>query len=688
MTDHNINAGTGAAGAGNPLLSPYAVPPLDRIRPEHYQPAVDRALAEVTRRLAAVKAAPASFADTVVPLESLFDPLNDILCLLSNAGNNAYSKALSAVDGAISVQVSDFSKRVFQDRDLGALFQSVYAQRDTLPLGDDDRTVLRDLYWEFESAGAFLAPAGQDRIRAIDAELIRLANLFRDNLQAAPLQQAVLVTDRAELAGLSEDDVALLAQQARENGHGEGWLFIPERLLVDEWLEKAEDSGFRRKMVEALARMGTQAPYDNEPVIAAMHGLRHEFANLLGYADYASFARTRTMKDLAAARDLLDRVGKAALPQFEADMRRLESFAAAQGGPAQLAPWDVPFWAAKERAALYRFDANDFARYLPLERVLQGMFREATAVGGLDYAESTGKYPVMHPDTRTFDVTDRATGTKAILHVDLYARAGVKTGGAWMDMIQAGDGTRPAVIILNMNIGRPPGGGEPLVALSQYETLYHENGHALQGLVAWQSKYRSLNGVYGPSDFIEIHSIINESRGTVRDNLMAHARDPATGKAPDAALLDAMEKSAGHFASRELLKIVQNAARDLAWHMTAPGDYRGTRALEDAVAFASPYMEHIRAYDLTRFSHIFDSPRGAYCAAYVDYLVAQEHAADGFAPMKDAPYDAAWLARLRELYNPAAGSAAGDWAGRYRAYRGRDATTDAMLRDAGIAPAP
>lgn len=673
----------------NPLLSRTAIPAFDAVKPEDYQPAVDLALAGVQDKLAAIKAAPASFANTVVPLESLFDELNDIMDVLYLATANTYTKQLGDIQSEVQVQISDLTKTVYQDRDLGALFQQVYSQRDTLPLGADDRTILRDLYWQFESSGAFLSQAGQDRIRAIDAELIKLAATFHDNLQAAPKQQAVLITDRAELAGLSDDEIEILEKHARDNGHAQGWLFLPERLLVDEWLEKAEVSSFRRKMLESLERMGTQAPYDNEPVVAQMQKLRHEYADLLGYPNYASFARTRTMKNLDEAEELLDQVGKAALAKFEDDMHQLEQFSASNGGPAKLEPWDVPFWAAKQRTALYHFDAAEFSKYLPMENVLQGMFKQAGIVGNVDYVESAGKYPVVHPDIRTYDVTDRATGNKSILHVDLYARPGTKSGGAWMSQLQAGSATRPAIIILNMNISKPSGGKTPLVALSQLDTTYHENGHSLQGLVAQRSKYRSLNSVYGPSDFIEIHSIINEPRATLHDNLLSYARHVDTGLPPDAATLAAMEASSSHFQARELLKLVQNAKRDLAFHMTAPEDYKGTKQIEADVAFDSPYQDHIRAYTMTRFGHLFEEARGAYVAAYVDYLIAQEHAADGFEPVKDDPYNPAWLARLREFYNPAAGSPVGDWAQRYRDYRGRDATPDAMLRRAGaLPPAP
>jgi peptidyl-dipeptidase Dcp len=706
----------------NPLLEDHAIPPFDRILNEHYKPAITQELAAIETRLAEIKAKPASFENTVVPLEKLFSKVSDIMMLLGNANLNTYSKERSEIEGDIDVTVSDFSKKVYQDRELGRLFQDVYRQRDSLPLDGDDRTVLRDIYWEFESCGAFLSADDQDRIRAIDADLLKAAQTFRDNMQAAPSQQSILITDRAELAGLSEDEIAGLQAQSMDHARrltmtpdelkakGLGptyisgdiadvlkaalvsgdfsncYLFVPERLLVDEWLEKAENSDFRRKICVALEGIGTQAPFDNEPVIADLHKLRQEYATLLGYPNYASFARTRTMKTLAEAQDLLQKVADAALPKFEEEVRALETFSADHGGPAKLEPWDVPYWATRQAQALYNFDANAFSSYLPIKNVMDGLLEEAALVGGLEYRESTGKYPMLHPDMQTYDVINPQTGRKSILCVDLYARPGTKVGGAWMNTIQAADGDRPAIIIFNMNFSQPAAGKQALIALSQLETTYHEDGHARHGLEAVNSKYRSLNNVYGPGDFFELQSMINESRGVLRENMKKHARHIVTGLPPDDAMLDTMEAASGHFRSRELLKIVQNSFRDLAFHSTAPENYQGTKALEKSVAFDSPYMDHIRAYSCTRFTHPFDSARGSYCAGYVNYLIAQEHAEDGAAFMNEGPYDPQRLKKLRDLYNPAAGRF-GDFAGRYRDFRGRDATPAAMLRKAGIGPA-
>ncbi len=669
----------------NELLSPGPIPALDKIKPEDYMPAIDVAIESVKQKLQKMKgdtSAP-TFANTVVPLESLFDDVTYILGILSNESSNCRSDALDKVEEAVSIKVSAFEKDVFQDQDMGKRFQAVYKQRDKLPLDDDDKAILRDIYHQFEASGALLPPAGQKRIREIDEQLISLAQKFTTNIKESPLEVAVLITDPAELAGLSKEEKERLESNARENGHKTGWLFIPERLMVDELLERAENSSFRKKICESLEQIGKTPKHNNSPVITEMQKLRYEYAQLLGYENYAEFSRSRAMtKSLAEVRDLLKEVEDKALPKFEEEMRSLEKFASENGGPKKLEPWDVPYWATKQREALYHFDSNAFSKNLPLENVLKGMFNEAGRVFGLEFRESTGKYPVMNPDIRTFDVINKETGKpQGILHLDLYARPGSKSGGAWMNQVQAKTDDKPNIVIFNMNIMKPPAGKEPLVALGQYGTMYHEFGHTLQGLLGLNVKYRSLQGTNAPADFVEFHSMVNEHRATVEENLRTYALNVDTGLPPDKKTIDALVGSQSYFASRELLKLVQNSLRDLEVHSLKPADYKGDQAVEDAVALKSPYAAHIRPYSLTRFDHLFADPHSGYAAGYVKYLIAQEHAADGFAPFEGNPYDLVWSKRLKDLYSRGSG---GEPAELYKEYRGRAATPAAMLKDAGI----
>lgn len=670
----------------NTLFNPASpVPDFASFTAADFLPALDIALAEVEKKVRAIKAdtrAP-DFQNTVVPLESLFAETSRLGALLSNLSLNAYSDEIAKVEEAFNLKCAAASNAVFQDPVLGQRFRAVYAT--ATPADADDKAILKSLYRRFETSGALLDAAGQARVSEIEATLISLCTRFNDNLNKAPKQQAVLVTDPAELAGLSVDDIEKLRQQAEEEGHAEGWLFIPERLLVDEWLETAEHPGFRRKMLESLNRIGTEAPYDNRPIIDEMQKLRAEYAALLGYDSYAACARVTAMHDdLDAVYKMISDTVAKCLPKFEADMRALETFAAINGGPPRLEPADVPFWAAKQRKAVYAFDAADFAKYLPLENVLESLFAEAGHLFGVTFKEVKG-HSTIHPDIAVYEVTNIKTGAReGYLHMDHFARPGEKGGGAWMNVLQPKGEGRENIIICNMNLSKPSAGRPCLVPLGQYVTFFHEMGHCLHGLLGTNVKYASQEGTNCPTDYVEFHSTVNEARALLRQNLEKFAVNPEDGSRPPANVLDSLLASEKHFKVHGMLRLLQNSLRDLAFHATSPADYKGTEAVEESVKIDSPYADHIRPYPLTRFSHLFSDPLGGYAAGYVNYALAEILATDGFVPFQNDPYNKEQAAKLEALYRRGAG---GDHAEIYRSFRGRDATPEALLVDLGVVAA-
>jgi peptidyl-dipeptidase Dcp len=662
----------------NPLLAPTRLPPLDKVQPAHFLPAIDAALERMTEKVQEIKAAPPGFATTVVPLAGLFEDVSRIGAILNTFVSNAYTPELSALQEQADARIDAAGKTVFQDPELGARFDAVWqAKKDALNLDADDKAILRHLHDDFEDNGAFLPPEGQQGLRALDERLITLARQFGDNLLAAADQQAVLVTDAGELKGLSPDEIESFAANAREKGHAAGWRVTPERLLVDELLERAESPAFRKKIFDALGRMGTEEPYDNRPVVREMMEKRHEVAQLLGYPSFAAYTRKDGLvPGLDGTLKLMNALAEKALPKFESDMRELEKFAGTK-----LEPWDVPYYAAKQRQALYGFDANDFAKYLELEHVLSGMFSEAGHLHGIDFKEARG-HAAVHPDVRVFEVTDHATGAEVgLLHVDVFARAGTKSGGAWMELLQPAGGNGPPVVSFNMNVIKPPPGRPALVGLAQAETAYHELGHCIHGLLGTHVKYPSLQGTEGAGpDYIEIFSMINEPRAFLKENLRAHARHVETGLPPDDALIDRLTGSKNHFLAAQHLRGIQNGLRDLAFHSAGPGG--DEQAVDASAMLKSPYALHLRPYGFARFDHLFSSGRGGYAAAYVDYTIAQVHAADGYAPFLKDPYDPEQAKKLTAFYRRGSG---GDPAETYRAYRGRDALPDAMLEELGVA---
>lgn len=669
----------------NPLLdTSVPVPDYPSIKPEHFQPALEVILAETKAKAEEIKATPgpATFENTIIPLEKLFHRLTDLRYTLLFLSQNANSAELATVKEAVYSQISDFKKTIFQDPVLGARFRKVFDEQDSLPLDDDDRRLLKVLGGQFETNGGSLKTEPErQKLRDIDQKLISLSAQFHRNHQDGTVEQAVQVTDPAQLAGLTETDLEAFAEEAKKAGK-DGWLIVPERLLVDGLLERAADAGLRKDVFEALLRVGKSEKYDNRPVLKQMQQLRHERAQLLGYGNYAEFARARNMyTNLADIQALLEDTAAKALVKFEDDMRKLEEFSAAHGGPTKLEPSDVPYWAAQQQKELYDFDSGAFAKYLELESVINGFFRHCKRELGLTF-QPANNYPVPHPDIRSYDVFDNTGKFVSVLMVDLHPRSGTKDNGAWAEHAQLPAEGKPGILVLNMNILKAASGPTVVSSADDVDTIYHEGGHDLHGMLGTNTKYRSLIGFQGPADLAEFFSNVNENWSRRRENIADYARDWKTGAPVPASLLDARDTATKHFKAFGILRLAQNAIWDIAFHTTDPKDYTTDGDLEEKFAVNSPYARHIRPYNLTRFDHLFAEEPSDYAAGYCNYLLSEILAAHGYEMFKEkGAYDPDSCAKLFNFY---AGGSGGDYFQRYLDFRGEAATPDALLRNAGI----
>jgi Zn-dependent oligopeptidase len=633
----------------NPLLQPYTVPPMDMVKAEHFEPAIDVALEEAGKKLAALKADSSTpdFENTVVALDQLLNNVNRVQYVLGTLITSKYDDELIALEEVINKKVAEFTKTVYQDKALADRFQAV-----AKPTAGEDQTLYKDISDTFESEGAFLAVEGQQRIKEIDDRLITLASKFMDNLNKGTQQQAVLFTDKEDIAGLPESVVSALRESAQEAGHNEGWLVVPERLQVDMLLDLGASRNFRQKVYEALGCVGTQEPHDNEPIIKEILGLRQERAKMLGYPDHASYALSSTMAgSINRANEFMDAVTDKALPKFEETVRLVQAFAAANDGPRKLEAWDLPYWAAQYKEKNYGFDAAKYSEYLPLDNVIDGFFKTAERVFDVQFKENT-TYPKYHDDVRTYDVTSNKTGEHlGIIYADFFARDN-KQGGAWMSELQTKSEGHPNIVTMNLNLMKPEAGKTTLLSIDDMNTLFHEGGHAMHGLIGTNTRHASLRGVNGSSDYIEFFSTVMESWMTEKDALDTYARHYKTGeKLPDE-LFEAMKRSDTFLAESKALKVAQNARRDFAFHTADPAKYTTSKALEDAADFKHPLSAHIRSYPLNRWSHLFSDGLSDYASCYYGYLWSEGLASLGFKPFQQkGTYDRQSSDRLARMYS-------------------------------------
>jgi len=667
----------------NPLLGDYSIPPYDRIKPAHFLPALDKALEKAEKKFAAIKAdaPPASFHNTVVPLDTLFSDIDQIGSIFSTCHNSRKSDEMEKISVALSTRIAAFAKKCFQDEQLGARFQSI-----PMPADAEDKVLLHKFAYRFKTEGAFkndgsrLSAAGRKSLNRLDDRLIKLCAAFEGNLAKGAVRQAVPITDMQELKGLSDSMLSAFRKDAEEAGK-EGWLIIPKRLQVESLLEMARSRDLRQRVFEALNRIGAEEPCDNAPLVKEILALRHQRAQLLGYPDYAAYALEPTMAgNLARAQDLMDKVAKAALPKFERTVREVCEYAGRHGGPHTLEPYDLPYWSSLCREEKYGYDARKLSEYLPLENVIKGFFETASRTFGVTFSENRS-YPRLDSSVQTYDVHDSRTHSFiGILYADIYARA-EKTDGAWMDNLQAKSTDRPRIVSLNMNLPRPAPGKPAFLSIEEAETLFHEGGHTMHGLLGTKTRYACLQGTSGSSDYTEIHSNLMENWVHDPQGLKSFARNPAGEPVPDK-LLAAFIESGTFAAERQKLLIIQNARRDFLAHSQEPAPNQSASDIEKAADFDHPLAEHIRSYPLTRFSHLFSDPLSGYAAGYYGYLWSEAHALTAFKTLNEEGLSSPQIApRMAAFYG--AGSSQ-EYNRCYEALNGGPSTPQALLESIGI----
>lgn len=566
----------------NALLQPGAVPAFDTITEEDFLPALDEAFAEAQKAFEAVRdnMDEPGFENTVVPFDKMFSDVTSLFNVLYIYFSCAKTDGIPAILEEAQNRDDEFFKAIYQDRKMGARFKAVYDLRDELALDDQDIWFLENLYRSFENNGAFLDAAGQSRLKEIDAALIAESMRFNENVDNARKQQAFLITDPAQLKGVPDDKIAAFAENARNNAQV-GWRFVPERLLVDELLECAENRDFRRRMHEAMDAVGTVSPYDNRDIIQKMQALRHERAQLLGYDNYAESHLAGTMAGSVGRVDkLIDDTLASLIPSFEKDIAVLQAWVSDQGGPV-MEPWDVAYYTTRYKNEVLKFDNEAYARCFTLDNVMAGWLKHAEKSMNMSF-EKTGEYPVWDPSVTVYKTIDHDTGKEGVLYFDLFARDN-KCGGAWMSEAQTAspEKGRLNAITFNMNLVKPDGGQTVYISPDQISTFYHEGGHALNGLKGTEAKYSSRAGTGNGSDYVEIHSMISENWPFHPDVLSTYASVPAD-------LLKAKAQSDAFMAAAPMLRLVQNARRDLKFHSISPDAYGSDKAIEAAARSIQP----------------------------------------------------------------------------------------------------
>ena len=653
-----------SCGNKNPFLSgwdtPYGIPDFTQIEESHYIPAIEYGIRQQQEEIDAIIAnqeAP-TFANVVEAYERSGAVLDRVSMLLFNVSESDATESLQKIVEEALPLISVHSDNIFMNPDFFKKVEVLYNDIDNLGLNQEQRMTLKNLYNSFVKNGIALGEAEQARMREINMELSSLSNTFGNNL-------------------LAENNAF-----AEEFG-----------VSVSEYggaMASTEDRALREKMFKAYASRGNNGnEYDNKELIVKTMALRVEKAKLLGYETPAHMILADKMAGSpVTVETFLESILAPAIAKAEEEIADMQVFmnedikAGILPAGSTIQPWDWAYYTEKVRKAKYALDEEQTKPYFQMENVRQGVFDLTTKLWGLQY-EKLEDIPVYHPDVEGFKVTDADGSLIGVILTDYFPRA-TKRGGAWMtnfvnQEVLDGKDIRPVIVNVG-NFAKPVDGKPSLLSLDNVETLFHEYGHALHGLLS-QCTYKSVSGTSVARDFVELPSQIMENWAFQKEVLADYARHYETGEIIPDALVEKIE-AAGNFNQGFMTtELAAASLLDLKWHMLSSVEGLDPMAFEAAACKEMGLIDEIiPRYRSTYFAHIFS---GGYSAGYYSYLWAEVLDKDAFELfMQKGIFDKETAMSFRHNVLEKGGS--DEPMDLYRRFRGADPDSGALLRGRGL----
>jgi peptidyl-dipeptidase Dcp len=697
----------------NPLLSPWegphALPPFSELKVEHFEPAFARALAQHRAEVDAIahQPAPPEFDNTIAALDAAGALLARIDAVFSNLCSSETSPDLQAVERQMAPVLAAHGNAIYLNEALFRRIDTLHTKRDALELDAESMRLLERVHLDFVRAGAKLAPQDRARHAQIVERLAALTTRFAQNVLADESRHTLVLHDEAELAGLPAFVRNAARQAARERGLGAQaddaagpWVVTPSRSHVLPFLTFSSRRDLRENAWRLWVSRGEHAgEHDNRPIAREILALRQEQARLHGMASYADFALADSMaRTQDAVAQLLQRVWQPALRMAERDRAALLDLARCSAQEAGASPseaaalsieeWDWRYYAEKLRQRDYELDEAELKPYFPLDAMVRAAFDCAQRLFGLHFV-ARRDLPLYHPDVNFYEVYQgaREAGGRLIglfLH-DNFARPS-KRSGAWMGTYRLQSrrvsGERVLPLVVNNNNFAKAAEGEPtLLSVDDARTLFHEFGHAMHGLLS-DVRYQRLAGTNVLRDFVELPSQLFEHWIGEPEVLRRHARHHRTGEPLPEVFIERLQAARRFNQAYETLRYTAAALVDMAVHACSQG-------VDDIVAFEAAELQRHGLppgiginHRLVHFQHLFSG--ASYAAGYYVYLWAEVLDCDAWQAFAEAggPFDPRVAQRLREHILSRGDSCEPGEA--YRAFRGRDAQVEPMLRERGL----
>ncbi len=623
----------------NPLLAewdtPHETPPFSKIKLEHFEPAIDAAIACARAEIEAIVTNPAkpTFGNTIVALERNGELLGRVSGVFYNLMGTEATPEMQEVAQRIQPKLTELGNDISLNPALFERVKAVY-EKPGFGLSKIDKKLLEDTYKGFARGGAALSEEDKALYRQYSNELAALTLQFGQNALKATNAYTLNITDPKQVEELPDFVKEGLAADAKARGE-KGWTVTLQAPSYIPFLTYSSNRALKEQLWKASNSRALGGEFDNSEVIKGIVNTRLKIANLLGYETYADYVlEERMAENKATVNGFLNELLTATKEYADKDYRTISDYAASKGFEGELMPWDWAYYNEQYKDEKYALSDELVKPYFKLENVKKGVFMLANKLYGLNFTE-TKEIEGYHPETTVYEVTDRDGRFMAVLYLDFHPRA-TKRAGAWMtdfrgSKIVDGVETRPLVSLV-MNFSKPTESKPALLTFDEVETFLHEFGHGLHGILA-EGEYGSMTGTSVYRDFVELPSQIMENWATEKEFLDLWAEHYETGEKMPSEIIDRIVAAQNYLAAYANVRQLSFGISDMAWHMLTEPFEGDVEQFEQQAMASTQVLPVVEGTAMApAFTHIFS---GGYAAGYYGYKWAEVLEADAFSMFKE-----------------------------------------------------
>ncbi len=675
----------------NPFLNdygtPYNIPPFEKITPEHFMPAVEEGMNSHSAEVKAIvnNPEPPSFENTIARLDYSGELLRNVTTVFHNLNSANTNPQIQAIAKEMAPKLSTHYDNIRLNEGLFARVKAVYESPEGKSLTGERKQLLEETYKDFIRGGANLSFEQKKRFREINSRLSVLTLQFGENVLKETNQYQLVVTKKADLAGLPQNLIDQAAETATKAGKKGQWVFTLHNPSVMPFLQFADNRKLREEIYNAyISRGNNNNDLDNKDLIKELAALRLERAKMLGYESHAAYVLEDNMaKNAGNVTKLLNQLWEPAIARAKTEAADLQAIIDREGGNFKLQPYDWRYYTEKLRKEKYDLSDEELKPYFSLENVQKGVFTVVNNLYGITFKKLTN-VPVYHPDATAYEVIDADGSHLGVLFMDFHPRES-KRGGAWMSSYrkqyvdEKGNNVRPVITVV-CNFSKPTANEPSLLTFDETSTFFHEFGHALHGLLS-NSTYYSLTGTSVPRDFVELPSQIMENWASEPEVLNMYAKHYKTGQTIPAELVTKLKNSAVFNQGFETVEYLAASFLDMGYHDLKVIDIQDVNDYEKQYLNILGLIPEITSrYRSTYFNHIFS---GGYSSGYYAYIWAAILDSDAFEAFKEKGlFDKATALSFRKNILERGGTE--DPMVLYRNFRGAEPDIKPLLKKRGL----